>query len=406
MRPATISRALAPLLLLTMILLTLILLTLIATAPRAHAALDDGYPPGQPAPGRTCPDSKVGQVAISPFNGKHFVCTLIDETKRWWPPGTPLPTASPNGATPESGSHMPPGFRHTYVLPAAALSTMTVHRDIAYGSDSPAQQLDIYLPKGVTNPPLVIWIHGGGFIFGDKDVLGFDEGAHMLQTLTRNGLAVAGINYRLADEAKFPAAGQDVKSAIRYLRAHAATYGFDPARFATWGDSAGAYLAVMAGATGDQPSVFDSPRDKNRTTSAAVSAVVDLFGNANFRTMKAHLLHHPCGPHLSQAAPATMPDNPWFGDPALSQTQRAIDQANLYPYLATVSPRPAFFIFHGDEDCSVSPYDSIDLDTRIRSLGGRSSLTLVAHAGHGGAGVWSAADSMGSTLRTFFNRHG
>jgi acetyl esterase/lipase len=394
MRPATISRALAPLLLLAML----------AGAPAANAALDDGYPPGQPAPGRTCPDSRVGQVAVSPFNGKRFVCTMIDGTKRWWPPGTPLPTPSPSasGAVP----HMPPGFKPTYVPPASALSSMTIRRDIAYGSDSPAQRLDLYLPTGVSKPPLVIWIHGGGFVFGDKAALGFDEGARMLQTLTRNGMAVAGINYRLADEAKFPAAGQDVKSAIRYLRAHAATYGFDSSRFAVGGDSAGAYLAVMAGATGDQPSVYDNPRDKNRATSASVTAVVDLFGNANFRTMQANLLTHPCGPHLSQPAPATLPDNPWFGDSALPKTRAAIDKANLYPYLATVNPRPAFFIFHGDEDCSVNSADSIELDARLRSLGAQSSLTLIPHAGHGDAKVWAAAASVGSVLRSLFTRHG
>jgi acetyl esterase/lipase len=376
---------------------------LVAASP-AHAAPDDGYPPGQPAPGRTCPNSRPGQIAISPHNGKRFVCTLIAGTKRWWPPGTPLPTPSPSA--PAAAPHMPPGYTPSYVLPTSALAATTVRRDIAYDTQSPAQKLDLYLPKGVTHPPLVIWIHGGAFVFGDKAMLGFDDSARALQTLLRNGLAVAGLNYRLADEAKFPAAGQDVKSAIRFLRANAATYGFDPTRFATWGESAGAYLAVMTGATGDQPSVFDSPQDKNRATSAAVSAVVDLFGNANFRTMRANLLSHPCGPHLSQPAPATVPDNPWFGDPSLSQTQAAIDKANMLPFLSTEKPLPAFFIFHGEEDCGVNPQDSRDLDARLRSLGAQSSLTLVPHAGHGDTKVWAAAASMGATLRSFFAHHG
>jgi len=283
---------------------------------------------------------------------------------------------------------------------------MTVYRDIAYGTASPSQKFDLYLPKGVVHPPLVIWIHGGGFVFGDKAMLEFDDNARALQTLLSNGLAVAGLNYRLIDEAKFPAAGQDVKSAIRFLRASAATYGFDPTRFAAWGESAGAYLAVMAGATGDQPSVFDSPQDKNRSVSAAVSAVVDLFGNANFRTMRSNLLSHPCGPHLSQPAPATVPDNPWFGDLSLPQTQVAIDKANMIPFLATDKPLPAFFIFHGEEDCSVNPQDSIDLHARLLSLGAKSSLTLVPRAGHGDTKVWSAANVMGATLRSLFAHRG
>ena len=122
--------------------------------------------------------------------------------------------------------------------------------------------------------------------------------------------------------------------------------------------------------------------------------------------MQANLLTHPCGPHLSQPAPATLPDNPWFGDPALPKTRAAIDKANLYPYLATVNPRPAFFIFHGDEDCSVNSADSIELDARLRSLGAQSSLTLIPHAGHGDAKVWAAAASVGSVLRSLFTRHG
>lgn len=371
---------------------------LIAAAPLAMAAPDDGYPPGQPAPMRTCPNTRIGQVATSPYNGKHFVCRMIDGAKHWWLQGTPLPAATP--------AHMPPGYTPTYVLPASALATMTVLRDLAYGTTSPSQKLDLYLPKGVAHPPLVIWIHGGAFVFGDKAMLGFDDSARVVQTLLANGLAVAGLNYRLADEAKFPAAGQDVKAAIRFLRANAATYGFDPTRFATWGESAGAYLAVMTGTTGDQPSVFDAPQDRNRTTSAAVSAVVDLFGNANFRTMRANLLSHPCGPNLRQPAPTSVPDNPWFGDPSLPQTQAAIDKANLIPYLATEKHLPAFFIFHGEEDCAVNPQDSRDLDSRLRSLGARSTLSLVPHAGHGDTKVWAAANIMGATLRSFFAPHG
>ena len=114
------------------VLATSLLFTIAGSAPSALAAHDDGYPPGQPAPGRTCPNSKVGQVAISPFNGKHFVCTMIDGTKRWWTPGVPLPKPSP----PASPIHMPPSFKPSYLLPAAVLSTLTVHRDVAYGKAS------------------------------------------------------------------------------------------------------------------------------------------------------------------------------------------------------------------------------------------------------------------------------
>jgi len=99
----------------------------------------------------------------------------------------------------------------------------------------------------------------------------------MLEVFIKNGIAVAAVNYRLAQEAIFPAAGADTKSAIRFLRVNASRYGYDPKMFATGGDSAGAYLALMAVITGDHASPFDDPNDPNRKTSASVSAVIDLY---------------------------------------------------------------------------------------------------------------------------------
>ena len=80
----------------------------------------------------------------------------------------------------------------------------------------------------------------------DEDFMKFDESAKLLELLTKSGIAVASINYRLAQEAAFPAAGVDVKTAIRFLRANASKYGYDPNKFATGGDSAGSYLALEA----------------------------------------------------------------------------------------------------------------------------------------------------------------
>ena len=132
--------------------------------------------------------------------------------------------------------------------PTSTPTAGAVYRDLAYGRHSPAQRLDLYLPRqGQTPYPVVLAIHGGGFISGDK---ADGQVTPVLESL-RRGYAVAAVNYRLSGEATFPAAINDVKAAIRWLRAHAGEYQLDPARFAAWGESAGGNLAALAGTSGD-----------------------------------------------------------------------------------------------------------------------------------------------------------
>ncbi len=116
--------------------------------------------------------------------------------------------------------------------------------NLAYASISAAQQLDVYLPNEGEGPfPVIIAIHGGAFMGCDKADL---QVLPMLEGLKR-GYAVVSINYRMSGEAKFPALVQDAKAAIRWVRANAAQYKFDPNRIAAWGGSAGGYLSNMLG---------------------------------------------------------------------------------------------------------------------------------------------------------------
>ena len=105
------------------------------------------------------------------------------------------------------------------------------YADLAYAPLSSAQVLDLYLPNDTPGPyPCIVAIHGGGFIFGDKR----DDQVNAPMEAVRQGYAVAAMNYRMADEALFPAAVQDVKAAVRFLRAQAQRFDLDPARFAAW----------------------------------------------------------------------------------------------------------------------------------------------------------------------------
>ena len=375
-------------------LLSLVLISQFSLSS-AIANPDDGYPEGQPAPGRTCPNSEIGAETISSFNNKIFACTEINGVKKWWIKGEPLPvapaapSAKPSTSTEQVDENLPPGFKHFYILPAKSIAKMNVYEDIVYATESQSQRLDIYLPKGVKNPPLMVWIHGGGFVFGDENAMKFDESAKLLEVFIKNGIAVASVNYRLATEALYPAAAQDSKMAIRFLRANASKYGYNPKKFATGGDSAGSYLALAAGFTGSQKSVFDTPGDPNLKTSAAVSFIFDLFGNVNFETMAANKIKYPCGvedPYPSGADPNF---NPWFGDTTIPKVKAQLQSGNLYPYLKTLKPMPTVYIFHGTADCSVSQYDSIELNKVIKSQKGTSYLYLVPGEIHGGPKVWT-----------------
>ena len=365
--------------------------------PATAANLDDGYPKDSAAPGRTCPMAEEGFKTVSDYSGKTLVCTMINGTKKWWIQGDPLPEAVPagtsTGTSTVTSTVIVPEIQitHTYLLPATSLAKMKVSENVIYATQSPSQRLDLYLPKGVVKPPLVVWTHGGGFVFGDEDGMRFDEEARLLEVFIKNGIAVASVNYRLAQESPYPAAGVDTKRAIRFLRANASKYGYDPKRFATGGGSAGAYLALMAAITGDQPSPFDDATDPNRKVSAAVSVVMDLFGNVDFFEMADNNLKYPCDQSKNPFPMEPGNIHPWFGDITDAKVQAAMKSGGLYPYLKSSKALPAFYIFHGLDDCSVSPYDSKNLDKAIKARKGKSTMVLIPGAIHGGAGVFAAA---------------
>jgi acetyl esterase/lipase len=141
----------------------------------------------------------------------------------------------------------------------------------------PQQQLDLYVPTEHKNEPLIVYVHGGGWEHGDK--MGDSLNPNNLQLLW-DGYAMASINYRLAaSDAIWPAQIQDCKAAIRWLRAHAGDYGYDPNRIGVIGESAGGHLVAMLGVTsGDK--AFDV--GENLNVSSEVACVVDLFGISDF----------------------------------------------------------------------------------------------------------------------------
>ncbi|MEX2261351.1 MAG: alpha/beta hydrolase [Bryobacteraceae bacterium] len=128
--------------------------------------------------------------------------------------------------------------------------------------------------------PVVVWVHGGGWRAGSKD-------KPRCLSLVREGYAIVAINYRLSGEATFPSQIYDVKAAIRWVRANAKQYGFDPERIAVFGASAGGHLAALAGTSGGVKELEGSLG--NAEESSRVQAVVDWFGPTDFLQMGKHL---------------------------------------------------------------------------------------------------------------------
>jgi acetyl esterase/lipase len=158
-------------------------------------------------------------------------------------------------------------------------------KDIEYAAQSTAQKLDIYFPSGISGPfPVIVWLHPGGFNRGDKSMV-----KSSLDYLLGRGYAVVSANYRLADEAHFPAPIYDVKAAVRWIRANAAKYHFDPGKIAAWGVSAGSTFAALLGTSANVKELEDLSLG-NPTESSRVSAVVALIGPFDFLNMDSQLV--------------------------------------------------------------------------------------------------------------------
>lgn len=115
----------------------------------------------------------------------------------------------------------------------------TAYLEVPYSDVSFSDYVNIYVPDSESAPPLYVVIHGGGFVTNDAV---FRQAQWMYRYFRDHGFACASVNYRLAGEAPFPAAIEDCKAAIRFLRAHAEEYGYNADRIAVFGESAGGYL--------------------------------------------------------------------------------------------------------------------------------------------------------------------
>jgi acetyl esterase/lipase len=174
-------------------------------------------------------------------------------------------------------------FLISLLLGSVEAGEVKVVRDLDYvGGGNPRQTLDLILPakKSESPRPVLVFIHGGGWSKGHKGA-----GHVVLPPLVRQGgFAGVTINYRLSQEAIWPAQIHDCKAAVRWVRAHAKEYGFDPSRIAVLGLSAGGHLAALIGGTGVDKAL-EGTLGKHLDQPSAVTCVVDYFGPTHFVTL-------------------------------------------------------------------------------------------------------------------------
>ena len=256
--------------------------------------------------------------------------------------------------------------------PAAPIPPgIRVERDLTFATIGTRElRLDLFLPeKHEGKLPVVVWIFGGAFMQNNR--LRQEGGAAWLAA---KGYAVAAIEHRLSSDAHFPAQIEDCKAAVRWLRANAAKYGLDPARFGAWGESSGGHLATMLGVTGG---VKDLEGDSgNLDQSSRVSAVVDFFGPTDFLQMEKAAL--PGG--MNHDAPNS-PESLLIGGPIQENREKAA-RANPIAYITRQSP--PFLILHGDRDPLVPCNQSELLFEALEKAGVRASFYKIVSAGHGG----------------------
>lgn len=124
-------------------------------------------------------------------------------------------------------------------LPLPDLLAQDVHRDVRYG-DQDRQVLDIYSASGAKNRPVVFWIHGGGWVTGDKS-----DVQHKPRVFVEKGFVFVSTNYRLLPAVDMGTIVRDVARSLRWVHEHIAEYGGDPSRILVMGHSAGAQLAAL-----------------------------------------------------------------------------------------------------------------------------------------------------------------
>ena len=245
--------------------------------------------------------------------------------------------------------------------------TVLAERDVEYSAVGGRQTIDIIRPRADSSSPrpAVLLVHGGGFRGGAKESY-----LPLAIKLAEHGYVAATANYRLSPRNQFPAAVQDVKAAVRFLRANAMKYNIDSNHIGALGGSAGGHLVLMLGLTAGVEEFEGS--GPNRDQSSAVQCVVDEYGPTDFTQSysksvdAAEVLPKFLGGDLDHERLAHIRSSPlnWV-------------TPNAAPVLA----------IHGTADNYVAYEQSLWIIERLIAAGVPAELETIGGAGHGFRGA-------------------
>lgn len=248
---------------------------------------------------------------------------------------------------------------------AALAVAVNANKDIPYvASGSPSQKLDIYLPQNSVGPfPVVVWIHGGGWLLGDK------AANPPVNDVSSRGWALVSINHRTPIEAKYPAQLHDCKAAIRFLRANAKQFNIDPNRIAIWGESSGGHLALLLGTTGNIKDL-EGTVGGNTEYSSAVQGAINWGGPSDLSTIAqqaktpGQIYISSRGGQVTALLGAYAPENQ--------------DLARNASPVTFASPQDApMLLVHGQNDEIIPTQQSVDAAQKFQAAGAPVQLQIV-----------------------------
>lgn len=241
----------------------------------------------------------------------------------------------------------------------------SIRRDLVYTQRPTGDlHLDLYLPAGPAPHPVVMWIHGGGWKYGDKAWMLF------MRKLTRQGFAVASVQYRLDGTAKYPAQNEDCLDAFRWIKTHATAEGLDPRNIFLAGASAGGHLAALI-----------ALEEGNRQVRAAavMYPATDLTAFGDNNTRRGYL-------------------PPFLGGTVNEKYALAVSGS---PVNHVSHDSPPFLIFHGTKDKLVPVAQSQELQKRLRAAGVECRLIVLPNEEHN----FKLTDAQLQTVGRFFSSH-
>jgi acetyl esterase/lipase len=235
--------------------------------------------------------------------------------------------------------------------------------------------MDVYKPPGNGVHPGLMFIHGGNWRFGTlRNNTPYGDFPGLLAQIAARGYVVTSVQYRLSEEAKFPAQLMDVKTALRFMRSNAGAYGLDPTRIATWGFSAGGYLAVMAGLVCGVPAL--TPPAPDNSTAPVPSDCAQAAVNWSGLLVLDRMFSDQDKPD-----PAVTPSGQLLGCEPKTCPPELLRLANPMNYISEKSP--PILSQHGDADAQIPTKQPLGLTDALRAKGVPAEFVVYRNSGHG-----------------------